>query len=289
MLNKLLIAFVISVFLVVGSLSALKFQSLAGVNVQNDQVVKLLKQMKAADYNSRRIAFYELLDLGFGSKFNGQTWQIPSALSKLSRKRQTDADEINITLIGLLETENNLIREHEKKFGQTGETLTEDYTDYYGDLIAAVAGLKDSRSVTALVGAINTGNMATNALAELAPFSINMVTEKVDSDDLLVRGSATRVLSKMLEPTNINRLETQLPGSREKIKQLLVKKAKDADHNIRLTAINGLAKLQDADAVSVLEDVSKNDPYESKGAKGEIKSYPVREAAKKHLSRMKQN
>jgi len=199
------------------------------------------------------------------------------------------ADEINLMLIRLLETENNLIREHEKKFETTGETLTEEYTNYHGDLIGTVAGLKDSRAVIALVGSINTGNMATNGLAELAPFSINAVAEKADSDDWSTRSSAVMTLSQMLEPASINRLETEIPGSHERIKQLLIKKAKDVDHSVRLSAIDGLAKLPDADAIKVLEDVSKNDPYESNIAKGELKSHPVREAAKKHLSRMKQN
>ncbi|MBA2335287.1 MAG: HEAT repeat domain-containing protein [Blastocatellia bacterium] len=253
----------------------------------NDQIEVLLKQMKAADWETRSSAFYKLLDLSFGGKSNGQTWQIPEVLAKFSRNHPNNADEINTTLIGLLEMENNLVREQDKKFELTGETLTEEYTNYYGDLIATVAGLKDSRSVTALVGAMNTGNMATKALAELAPFSIDIVAKKVGSDDSLTRDAATIVLSQMLETANINRLETAIPGSREKIKNLLIKKAKDADYNVRLSAINGLAKLQDVDAVKVLEEVSQNDPYQS--VKGGTVSYPLREAAKGHLGRMKRN
>jgi hypothetical protein len=285
MLNKLLTALVIAVLSVGGFIYAFNSQSATKANVQNYQIESLLKQMQAADWNSRSTAFYKLLDLAFGGKFNGQTWQIRSALSKFSRKRPTYADEINLTLIRLLETENNFLREHGEKFEQTGETLTEEYTNYHGDLIGTVAGLKDSRAVTALVGAINTGNMATKGLAEIASFSLNIIAEKVDGSDSLTRHSATRVLSHMLEPANINRLETKIPGSQEKIKNLLIKKAKDADYNVRLSAIDGLAKLQDADAVKVLEEVSENDMYQS--TKGGTTSYPVREAAKKHLSRLR--
>lgn len=289
MLNKLLFAFIMTVLLVLGFLYAPKFQSVAKVDVQDNQLVSLLNQMRVADWNNRSTAFYELLDLAFAGKFNGRTPQIPSALSRLLTKYPTNADEINLTLIRLLETENNLVREHERKFELTSETLTEEYTNYYGDLIGTVAGLKDSRAVNALVGAINTGNMATNALAELAPFSIQTISEKVDSDDFPTRSAAVRVLSQMLDPANINRLETEIPGSREKIKQLLIKKAKDVDYNVRLSAIDGLAKLQDADAISTLEDISKNDPYQSNVVRGGMKPYLVREVAKKHLSRIKQN
>jgi hypothetical protein len=285
MLNKLLTALVIAVLSVGGFIYAFKSQSATKANVQNYQIESLLKQMQAAEWNTRSTAFYKLLDLAFGGKFNGQTWQIRSALSKFSRKRPTYADEINLTLIRLLETENNFLREHGEKFEQTGETLTEEYTNYHGDLIGTVADLKDSRAVNALVGAINTGNMATDGLAEIASFSLNIIAEKVDGSDSLTRHSATRVLSHMLEPANINRLETEIPGSREKIKNLLIKKAKDADYNVRLSAIDGLAKLQDADAVKVLEEVSENDLYQS--TKGGTTSYPVREAAKKHLSRLR--
>ncbi|HEX8197646.1 MAG TPA: HEAT repeat domain-containing protein [Pyrinomonadaceae bacterium] len=285
MLNKLLTASVIAVLSVGGFIYAFKSQSATRTNVQNDQIESLLTQMKNSDWNARRTAFYELLKLGFGGDFHGQTAQIPSALFKLSKKHPENSDKINITLIRLLETENNFIRKQEKKFEQTGETLTEEYTNYHGDLIGTVAGLKDSRSVNALVGAINTGNMATKGLAALAPFSIDIVAEKVDSDDWSTRSSATRALSQMLEPTNINRLESEAPGSREKIKNLLIRKAKDADYNVRLAAINGLGKLQDRDAAQVLEDISRNDMYQS--TKGSTTSYPVREAAKKHLSRLR--
>lgn len=308
-MNKLLTALVVIVLLAVGFVLAfksqsatkikasqvsknedttdLKSQSETRINVKNEQLANLLKQMRAVDWNTRETAFYHLLDLAFGGEFNGQNWQIPTALARLSKKYPANADEINLTLIRLLETENNFIRKHEKKFEQTGETLTEEYTNYHGDLIGTVADLKDSRAVNALVGAINTGNMATNGLAEIAPYSLDAVAEKADSDDWSTRSSAVWTLSKMLEPANINRLETKIPGSQEKIKNLLIKKAKDADYNVRLSAINGLAKLQDADAVKVLEEVSENDLYQS--TKGGATSYPVREAAKKHLSRMKQN
>jgi hypothetical protein len=282
MLNKLLTALVIAVLSVGGFIYAFKSQSATKANVQNYQIESLLKQMQAADWNNRSTAFYKFLDLAFGGKFNGQTWQIRSALSKFSRKRPTYADEINLTLIRLLETENNFLREHGEKFEQTGETLTEEYTNYHGDLIGTVAGLKDSRAVTALVGAINTGSMATNGLAEIAPYSLDVVAEKADSSDYSIRHSAAIALSQMLEPANINRLESEAPGSREKIKNLLIRKAKDANFNVRLSAINGLAKLQDRDAVQVLEDISRNDMYQS--TKGGTTSYPVREAAKKHLS-----
>lgn len=282
MLNKLLTVLVIGVLSVGGFIYAFKSQSATRTNVQNDQIESLLKQMKNSDWNTRRTAFYELLKLGFGTDFNGQTAQIPSALSKLSRKHPDNADKINLTLIRLLETENNLIREQEKKFELTGETLTEEYTNYHGDLIGTVAGLKDSRSVNALVGVINTGNMATKGLAALAPFSIDTVAEKVDNEEWSTRSSATRALSQMLEPANINRVESEAPGSREKIKNLLIRKAKDADYNVRLSAINGLGKLHDREAVQVLEDISRNDMYQS--TKGGTTSYPVREAAKKHLN-----
>lgn len=149
--------------------------------------------------------------------------------------------------------------------------------------------MKDSRSVDALVGAINTGNMATNGLADLAPFSIKKVIEKADSNDVLTRNAAIVTLSQMLKPINLNRLEMSVPGSRERIKQLLIKKAKDQDYNVRLASLGGLAVLPDADVVTVLIDAADNDPYESNLIKGEVESYPVREAAQKYLNRVRQN
>ncbi len=290
MLNKLFVAFVAAVLLVTGFLYTSKFQSVAKVNVQNDQIEVLLSQMKSTDWNTRSDAFYQLLDLSFGNKFDGQTGRIPAALAEFSSKHPADADKVTITFIELLETENSFVKAQDKKFKLTGETLTEEYTNYYGDLIGTVAGLKDRRSVTALIGAINTGNMAIDGLAEIAPYSIDIVAEKANSNDSSIKGAATIVLSLMLKPATISHLETEIPGSRERIKQILIQKSEDADRFVRLSAIDGLAKLPtDADVVKILEDISKNDPYQSKTTKGETKSYPVREAAKKHLSKIQQN
>lgn len=287
MLNKVLTASFLIAVSVTGLIYTFNLPGFAKANVQDDQIENLLKQMEDSQWNIRKNAFYKLLESGFGSEFRGRTAQIPDALSNLLRKHPANADKINLTLIRLLETENNLVQEQNGKFELTGQVLTEDYTNYHGDLIATVAGLKDARAVTALMGAINTGNLAINGLADLAPFSIDIVAEKANSDHMLTKNSATITLSKMLEPANINRLESYIPGSREKIKNLLLRKAQDADFNVRLSAIGGLAKLQDADAIKVLQEVSQNDSYQI--VKGGTTSYPVREAAKNHLNRIQTN
>lgn len=75
MLNNLLVRFVVIILLVTGLLYPSNFTSVVKVNAQNDeqvntqndQIAGLLKQMQAADWNSRFTAFYQLLNLAFGA------------------------------------------------------------------------------------------------------------------------------------------------------------------------------------------------------------------------------
>jgi hypothetical protein len=96
----------------------------------------------------------------------------------------------------------------------------------------------------------------------------------------------------MLEPKNYSRISD--PSSREKIKGALVKAARDSDHVVRLVAIEGLAELGDADAISIIENAAMNDLYDQSefirglGGKPDQESfYPVRERARELLETLK--
>jgi HEAT repeat protein len=150
---------------------------------QTDQShdLALIHQFHDANWKTRSEAFFAL--------FHGE-----SSLASLSATAPQQADDIKVGLIDLLETENAVV--------ESGVSLTEEYTEYYASLIAAVASLKDTRALYGLLGAIRTGGMATRALAEFGTIAIDPIIEKLNSGDRVTRAFAADVLGQMLEPKN---------------------------------------------------------------------------------------
>ena len=100
-----------------------------------DQLGELVKRLEDPAPPNRSEAFYQLLWIGSGGDIHGRTYQIPSALANLYKQSPERADDIKIALITLLEKENAFVQAHRKEYEQTGNTLSEAYVDYYGDLI----------------------------------------------------------------------------------------------------------------------------------------------------------
>src|SRR5207245_2023685 len=73
---------------------------------------------------------------------------------------------------------------------------------YYANVIWAVSSLKDIRSLNALIDAINTGNMATSALAAFGDAAVDPVLKVFNRGDNTARHSACGVLSQMLDAKN---------------------------------------------------------------------------------------
>jgi HEAT repeat protein len=181
-----------------------------------------------------------------------------------------------------LEKENAFVQAQKKEYEQTGKTLSEAYVDYYGDLIASVAALKDKRALNALFGAINTGNMATRALAGFGTGALDQILGRLSYPDPNTRASAARALAQMLEPGNVKKVADAV--SKGRIKQGLIKATRDADPYVRMTGVEGLATLGDHSLVPLIEKLAENDSFEGFGGE---RPYPVREAARKALEKLK--
>ena len=69
----------------------------AGVSSQTNPRVKLLKQLESASWETRAAGFYELMGVGLGKKFDGETSQMTSIVSKLLA---TDPGAENRTRLG---------------------------------------------------------------------------------------------------------------------------------------------------------------------------------------------
>jgi hypothetical protein len=259
--------------------------------ISSDEVATILSRFKSNDYSERSEAFFNLFEKSLGVTLSSTPQELSPVLSQLIKTYADRSDQIKLGLIGLLEKENEYIRAHEEKvFRVTGETLTEDFSDYYSVLITVVADLKDPRAVYSLIGCISTGRIATSGLAALGRTALGPALDLLNNPDEVKRSSALMALVAMLDQPDI----TSDPAAKEKSKQALVRSARDNNHYLRLTAIRGFEKLLelgDADVIPLLEYLAQNDPYiaESTLPGSETRSlrYVVREAAGRVLQAKK--
>lgn len=235
-----------------------------------------LQLMKSADWQDRRAAFYSLLQLGLEGDPRGKTYMFPSVLKKLFSLEPERRGEIESSLIALLERENALAL----AYAETKRTMPEDLSDYYGDVIGAVAALKSPASIDSLLGAVSTGGMATRALASLGSTAVQPLISKLSDPDPGVRSGAATALSQMIE---INRQNVDA-ASRLKIEQALLRGTSDSDVGVRLSAVDGLANFREKGVIAVLERLAASDPTCFPGQADQGKDLcPVRNAAQRAL------
>ena len=245
------------------------------------EIGTLEKSLKDPSWEQRCSAFYGLLGYVNCVEWDGRTDLIHSKLATFFRAHPDRQDDMKIALIALLTTENKNV--------ETSKTLSEGYTNYYGDVVAAVSSLRDSRALMALVGAVGTGGMATGALAEFGAASLDPVLHELQSHDSIVRAAAVRAINEFLEPAYRKGFSDGV--SRQKIKAALLQAGADDDYGVRFTAVRGLAKIVDADTLGMLKKLASSDPAKlpGKATDGGDVLYPVRRAAKKALDQIEQS
>ena len=216
---------------------------------------QLLKQLEDPNWQNRREAFYGLLGLG-----SGGVYQEPNdALASLLQRWPEKSDELKLALIEVLEREHWFQKKYDAEYRRTGVPLGEGYGEgYYANVIWAVSSLKDIRSLNALIDAINTGNMATSALAAFGDAAVDPVLKVFNSGDNTARHSACGVLSQMLDAKNAPKVRD--PVSRRKIKDALIRAAEDGNRFVRYTGVEGLGKLGDPDVIPLIQNLATNDP-----------------------------
>jgi hypothetical protein len=192
----------LNLFLIIASLTA---------SAQAQTVDQLIAQLQSPDPNTRMSAFYKLARVGFGS-----------------------SDQLKVAVIGLLTTENanNTLTPSTIADGSEG------YGEYYGDLIGEVARLNDSRSIGALVGAINTGNIVSDAISGFGASALDAVIQQLGNSNVTMRGSAALTIAKMIDNGTVAD-----PTSVAKIRSALNSASLDPDYYTGLAALQGLVKL----------------------------------------------
>lgn len=242
-------------------------------------------QIASSSWEERREAFALLIGADVHSYVTSGHPSVGSVLSETLDADPQSANRRALGLIGLLEVENREVSQKEETRIDRGlqqlpaeDRLSEEYINYYGDVIAAVTTLRDPRSMEALVGAITTGGMVSRTLVAFGPPAVRPVAEAFrDSPRLVERSSSVRVLSDMLADSED---VSNDPRSRSAIQEVLMEAAMDESFLLRMNAVVGLVRLGEKDSIEIVERIAETDPYQAEFADNR---FVVREAARKAL------
>jgi HEAT repeat protein len=159
-----------------------------------------------------------------------------AAFYQLPPMTASSSDQLKLALIGLLSTETAY--ENSDAYPVVDDDPGEDYGEYYASLIGAVVSLNDPRAIPPLVDVINTGGMATNAIAGFGTAALTPVLGKLADSDPTVRNGAVLVLKTMLQANAIPDEASQLA-----VQTALQKASADSDYFVSLSAKEALSLL----------------------------------------------
>jgi hypothetical protein len=226
--------------------------------------------LRSPDWQQRQGSFNALVDLGTGGKTSITAPR--DGTRKLIDRYPEMRDLISTSLIELLQTENNI--------AASGTTVTPEHRNFHSDVVMAVSVLHDPRAAKALLGAVDTGNMAVAAAAGLGDATLKpalamlaAATNRDDKLDMLV------VLMQMAVPQNFSKLKGV--DSKNELKQALIQATASKEPIIRRSGIEGLRALGDPSTIPILEHLAQTDP-ETTGKPGQL-AYPIREYARQAI------
>jgi hypothetical protein len=209
-------------------------------SIPDATVLGLLSQLTSADWTIRKNNFYALLNLGTAGAA-GLPYVVPAELTYVLQNTSAgSAEQVRLALIALLTVENGTIAPAYDT-SAVAQSVTEEYTDYYADVAAAVASLRDFRSISSLIGAMRSGDVATSALAAFGDAAVDTVSQQVSSSDELVQFSAIFTLEEMLDQSNFAGLSD---STKIKLRQMFARVAvQSGDSETALEAAKALGIL----------------------------------------------
>ena len=243
------------------------------------------KAIRSADWHQRQSAFASLIGVDADEYRRGANPNVASLVrARLTPLATSAADRRKRLLIELVATENAMVNGKADLRFRLGlaelppaDRLSEEYLNYYGDVVAAVTALADVRSIDALAGAITTGEMVRGTLIAFGPPAVAAVASKTGAPDDQVRSAAVFTLGQMLARSKAIAGD---PASRFLITDTLRASARDHSYLVRARAVEGLVQLGDADSIAIVKELASSDPYTYPAEYAERKGrYPVREAA----------
>jgi hypothetical protein len=232
------------VFLIGAVLTALV---LAGTQ-SPPNIEESLRALTSLDLSTREKAFYDLI---------APVWDVAGSsrtgVANLLRAHPAEAERLKVAFITALELAGNYRQQLEKR----NENFDEAFSEYYANLVGAVAALRDSRSLKGLLGAIDTGGMARRGLADLGPVVVDAVIERSRASEVRIRSSAIGVLGECLQRQEAFRAN---PEAVAKARRAIVDALDDPDLTVRSSAASSsLTFRDDPDIRARLEAVSSAD------------------------------
>ena len=233
------------------------------------QLPQVTTELRSPVDTVRVRAFYELLNTASaGVPRGGSLRPRVERLAEMARRN----DEVLTGLIDLLHLENSL--------GWTARPglHPEAFSNYYGDLVGAVAALGDERAIGSLIRVINTGWMAIEGLAALGERAVPEVLKVLDSPEGDHRRGALLTLGRIAERA----AQSGISGARlSEIRSALVRVARDTDPWVRSSAIVALRPFGDDEVRQIVQAIARTDPYSV--MRGGVEVFPVRAAARAWL------
>jgi hypothetical protein len=174
-------------------------------------LAQLLLALQDDDATVRMNAFYAIRSAGLGA-----------------------TDAAKVAIIRLLRTENTVVNRAPVFPDDPGNR----YAAYFGDVIGAVAALDDRRSIDALLGVIDTGDMATRALAGFGTAGLKRLIATGATANPRVRNGTAIALRQIVQLGSANDA-----ASKARIRAALNALAVDPDYYVGIAAIQGLTHL----------------------------------------------
>ncbi len=252
-------------------------------------------KFKASDWSEREAGFDDFASLDC-APCNHPGQAVLDAIDTAIHSGAVSRDDLAGQVSALLTKEAAFEKQIQDAFEKSGKqvsTAPPGYSDYLGDLLMAVDYMRDPRSLPALMYFIDTGNMATSAIASFGDPALKQILALIDSPGAVashsvnavsLRQSAYRVLSEMVEPKNLQNFSDP-SAARTTIKHRLMTAAvSEPDISVRLATIGGLGTLADPDTLALLQTIAAADSTPDPQGRGR---FLVREAAQRELTKLK--
>ena len=193
------------------------------------QLSAVLARLEAADRSDRATAFYELIDLGTLPSDN-HNWPVQLAVRRILEKGPAAADTVTVALISLMNLE-------DETTARTGHGPGDSYA---GDLIGAVAALRDRRALPSLLRHIANGRIADRGIAAIGDAAVPPVVGLATDPDVTKRLAAVITLGEMFQA------QTLTAENRARAREALTRASKDASAAVRQAAAKILKDLSGA-------------------------------------------
>jgi len=227
----------------------------------------VLGGVTSSDLAARRESFYALMRPAWNN-----TGSARIGIATLLRNYPDQSERITTAMISALEMANG----HRADIRAKGERFDEAFSNYYADLIGAVSSLRDPRAMEGLLGAIDTGGMAANGLADLGASAVDGVIERTRHEDVGVRLGAVAALRTFLTRQEAVRSN---PDAVDRVRQALLAALDDPEPWVRSGAASGLYMFrEDLEVTRRLNIIAATDSYAQTIGSGELR-FEVREAA----------